>query len=307
MVNQFEPVRVALHNNKVVSLVQSRHISSYRNYFSGHENEAEEMIRKAFTLLSDSHKNHSKIHIPSLEKVTRDIGRKLFHIYDDTHWFNKMHYAYKLFVKPEKDYTFIKEYLTGNVIHDFGSDGGFFSFELLKNNHTVYLSDVVDHRIKEVRNVPFYLMKNPTDIQEQDTPFDIGIVKTVLHHIDSKYLKVVLSKLRATHKRLIIEEDIFGVPSFLQYCSKDIFQQKGMREYAALTIDEQYQYNVLTDFFSNAVIYDRLDINFPFRFHTVEQWMSLLKETGFTDITCKVTGFNEWKLTQNCQAWFICD
>ncbi|MFH0773795.1 MAG: hypothetical protein V1922_05810 [bacterium] len=307
MIKQFEPVRIALQNERVVSFVQKQYLSSYQRYFSGHEDEVETMIKSAFSLLIESHRNYSKIHIPSLEKATKDISRNLFHIHDDTHWFNKMHYAYKLFVRPKQDYAFIHQYLLNGNVHDFGCDGGYFSFELLKNNHNIFLSDIVDHRIKEINHVPFYLMKTPIDVQKMDTQFDNGIVKTVLHHINGKYLKTVLRKLRSMHKRIIIEEDIFGIPTLLQYCSKNIIRQEAMQQYASLDLNEQYQYNILTDFFSNAVIYNRLDINFPFQFHTVEEWISILHEVGFTNVICKVTGFNEWKLTQNCQAWFICD
>lgn len=86
-------------------------LQAIKNYFSGDEEEVEYMVTQAFALLRDSHINHNKIHTPFLEDVTKHISQKLFHIHDNTHRFNRMHYAYKLYIRPKMDYSLIIHYL----------------------------------------------------------------------------------------------------------------------------------------------------------------------------------------------------
>ncbi len=302
---QYQAIFRGLKNEKVVNFVMKQYINSYVRYFSGHEDEATHMIEKAFFKLKESQRtgnNKDKLH-----ETIYSISNNIFRVKDDSFWFNKMHYAYKTLIRPKKDFETIKPLLSGRIIHDFGCDGGFFALELLKEGYKVLLSDVIDHRIVEVKNSPFYLMKNPTDVGHLDTVVDSTIVKTVLHHIDNKYLMGVLKKLRSTKSRLIIEEDVYGIPTIIQHASKNLVSQENFIEYASFSLEEQYDYAVLTDYFSNSVIYGRPDITFPFEFKTVSEWIEIFTKAGFQVVTCVVNGFNTWKLTQNCQAWFVCE
>lgn len=294
-----------LQNEKLVFFVKKQYINSYKKYFTGHENEVEEMIQKSFdSLITSQKKGPNK---ESLNKAVYEISKNIFKIKDDSFWFNKMHYAYKTLIRPKKDFETISKLIKGSLIHDFGCDGGFFSLELLRNHYQVVMSDVIDHRIPEVVHLPFYLMKNPNDVGFVHDLVSTTIVKTVLHHIDSKYVLKVLKKLRLSHSRLIIEEDTYGFSDNARYMSDNLLNQKEFRLFSSLSKAEQYHYCVLLDYFSNAVIYGRSDITFPFKFKTINEWKKLFSQAGFTISHCIINGFNDWKLTQNCQVWFVLD
>lgn len=302
---QHKIIHKCLQNENVTAFVKKQYTMSYSRYFSGHENECKNMIETAFDTLKKSQQNG--LSTEKWNKAVYTISQDVFKIHNDSFWFNKMHYAYKTLIRPKKDYEAVLPLIRGKAVHDFGCDGGFFSLELLRHKFRVVLSDVVDHRIPEVKNLPFHFMKTPTDVANFHDKIDTTIVKTVLHHIDKKYLLHVLQELKKTKTRIIVEEDICGVPNFIGYTSDKIISQKNFKEYATLSPAEQYQYCVLTDYFSNAVIYGRPDITFPFNFKTVDEWKVVFKAAGFTLKDCIINGFNDWKLTQNCQAWFILD
>ncbi|MCX6730595.1 MAG: hypothetical protein NTZ55_02000 [Candidatus Roizmanbacteria bacterium] len=302
---QHKLIYKCLQNEKVTAFVKRQYIASYSRYFSGHENECRDMLESAFDVLQKSQENG--LNKTKWNKAVYTISKDIFQIRNDSFWFNKMHYAYKTLIRPKKDYEAVSALLKGNIVHDFGCDGGFFSLELLRDGFNVVLSDVVDHRISEVKNLPFYYMKSPVDVGYLKDKIDTTIVKTVLHHIDKRYLATVLKKLKKTGSRIIVEEDIYGVPSFIRDASDKLISQKNFKEFASLSLEEQYQYCVLTDYFSNAVIYGRPDITFPFNFMSVDDWKSVFEAAGFTVQKCIINGFNNWKLTQNCQAWFVLD
>ena len=294
-----------LQNEKLVSFVKKQYITSYKRYFIGHEDDVEDMIEKAFHVLISSQKKGSKK--DDLSRAVYDISKNIFQIKNDSFWFNKLHYAYKTLIRPKKDFESISSHIKGKTIHDFGCDGGFFSLELLRNHYGVVMSDVIDHRISEVAHLPFYLMKKPNDVGFVDKSISTIVVKTVLHHIDKKYIVNVLKKLRMSQSRLIIEEDTYGFSDSIQYMSDSLLSQKAFKVFASFSKEEQYLYCVLTDYFSNAVIYGRPDITFPFKFKTIDEWKELFKAAGFTLNKCIINGFNDWKLTQNCQVWFVLD
>lgn len=294
-----------LQNERLIEFVKKQYTDSYKRYFAGHEVEVEDMIKKSFEILITSQKKGpNKV---NLNKAVYEISKNIFQIKNDSFWFNKMHYAYKTLIRPKKDFESISGMIKGDLIHDFGCDGGFFSLELLRNQYNVVMSDVIDHRIPEVLHLPFHLMNNPNDVGFVKDSVTTTIVKTVLHHIDSKHILSVLKKLRMSQSRLIIEEDTYGFSDNLHYMSDNLLSQKEFRFFSSLTTEEQYQYCILTDYFSNAVIYGRPDITFPFKFKTVDEWRELLTQVGFSVNKCIINGFNEWKLTQNSQVWFVCD
>jgi 2-polyprenyl-3-methyl-5-hydroxy-6-metoxy-1,4-benzoquinol methylase len=302
---QHKQIYKCLQNDKVASFVKRQYITSYSRYFVGHEDECKRMLEHSFEALKKS--QEGGLNSEKWNKAIYMISKDIFKIHDDSFWFSKMHYAYKTLIRPKKDYESVSSLLKGKIIHDFGCDGGFFSLELLRNGYNVVLSDVVDHRIPEVKHLAFHHMKNPTDVGFLSDTVDTTIVKTVLHHIDKKYLLKVLTKLKKTGSRIIVEEDIYGAPSFMKDASDKLISQKNFKEFASMSLEEQYQYCTLTDYFSNAVIYGRPDITFPFNFKTVDEWKSIFKSAGFNLKDCVINGFNDWKLTQNCQAWFVLD
>ena len=300
---QHKIIYKCLQNDTVTAFVKKQYTMSYSRYFSGHESECRNMIEDAFDALKKS--QHNGLNSEKWNKAVYMISQDIFKIRNDSFWFNKMHYAYKTLIRPKKDYKSVISMIQGKKVHDFGCDAGFFSLELLRHKFHVVLSDVVDHRIPEIKKLPFHFMKSPTDVAIFKDDSDTTIVKTVLHHIDKKYLLTVLKKLKKTGGRIIIEEDIYGVPAFIRDTSDKLILQANFKEFASLSLDEQYQYCVLTDYFSNAVIYGRPDITFPFNFKTVDEWKRVFKSAGFTLTDCVINGFNDWKLTQNCQAWFV--
>ncbi|MBI3620253.1 hypothetical protein HY214_03880 [Candidatus Roizmanbacteria bacterium] len=77
--------------------------------------------------------------------------------------------------------------------------------------------------------------------------------------------------------------------------------------FLSLSPVRQKQMLMVMDFFADAMVFGKTDINFPFSFRSIEEWKKLFKEYGYAFRKLLVLGFAADKVTRNCQAWLVFD
>lgn len=262
------------------------------------------MVNLAIDILVDS--QSISIDVNSFHAAQTYIKTNLFPS-SPTSWFRTAYESYKILKRPQIDYDKIKTYIKGEKILDFGAGAGFFAHELVKHGYSVQLTDVLDYRSAFVRDLEFVLMVEPRVLPFRDNSIDTAIVRTVLHHINNADLSSILKELHRIARRIIIEEDTCGIhpedTQFSMATQNSIF----LEHFMSLSVQDQFDYAVLTDYFSNAIVFGASDINFPFLFKSPLDWKKTLKEHNFTVSDTLFIGFEKMKITKNCQIWFIAD
>jgi hypothetical protein len=297
-------IKEALRDQKAVDFLRKALLKSYSSIFVTYENEATKIINTTLDLLQKAAKKGNKHNLHSLiSKIHKDI----FKTSNKNSWFPILYRNYKLLIRSKIDFEYCKDNVKGNVL-DFGSNGGYFSVELQKNNINVHSTDVLDCRDQMAVHIPFVKMEKPDSIPFESTKFGTVIVKTVFHHIDNEDLLPVLSKLRKISKRIIIKEDIYGVTEG-DFLEGNILENDSLlKEYIKLGTVSQYHTLVIVDFFGNVLAHGIENMGLPFNFKTITEWKSLLHAAGFKVKQIKWYGFDyQTKLHQNLQAWIICE
>ncbi len=293
----------ALQNDIATMFVQDSLCKSYSYFFPLNEKEVKNMINRAFSLLIEAgKKDNSEL----LSNVIKKIHKEIFLNKDQKFWFSLLYRNYKISTRSKVDFDIISPHIQGSVL-DFGSNGGYYALELLRNGFRVQTTDILDYRDKSAKHIPFIQMKKPGVIPFTKNSFDTTIVKTVFHHIDDNNLIDVLKSLHSISKRLIIKEDIYGVTedNFLQ---EEILENDLMlKKYLEIGSVNQYDVLVLVDFFGNIIAHGVDNMSLPFNFKTLEEWKVLLSSVGYKITKIRWYGFEKTKLHQNLQAWFICE
>lgn len=290
----------AIQNEKVVSFVKSSFEESYKEFFKGHEKDVEKMLNKSFRLLKSNKKG--------FKRTINTINHEIFGKDDPEFWFNKMYYEYKTQIRPRIDLKRILPFFSGKSVLDFGCGAGFLSLELDKVGYSVSTADILQYRIPEAQHLPFYLINNSKKMPLPAKSIDVTIAKTVLHHISQRYQVGILKELeRVTNKRLILEEDVFGLSLTIPEVKEKVKTQTLFNKFISMSLEDQFLCLVLKDYFANAAVFGHSDIRFPFAFKTLDQWGELLERSNFKLNKIIIEGFEKDKLTTNCQIWMICD
>ncbi|MCX6732630.1 MAG: hypothetical protein NTV98_03765 [Candidatus Roizmanbacteria bacterium] len=299
-----EIIKEALRDQKAVDFLRRALLKSYSSIFVSYEDEAVRIVNTTLNLLQKIAKKGNKRNFHSL---ISEIHKKIFQTTGKNSWFPILYRNYKLQIRSKVDFEYCKEHIKGNVL-DFGSNGGYFSIELQKNNIDVHSTDVLDCRDQIAAHIPFIKMEKPDSVPFESKKFGSTIVKTVFHHINNEDLLPVLSKLRKISKRIIIKEDIYGVTEE-DFLEGNILENDSLlREYIRLGNVSQLHALVIVDFFGNVLAHGIENMDLPFNFKTISEWKSLLHAAGFKVKQIKWYGFDtKTKLHQNLQAWIICE
>jgi len=293
----------ALQNDVATAFMEDALSKSYSYFFPLNEKEARQKIHKAFSLLIEVGKKEKS---DLLSQVVKKIHLEIFLNKDPNHWFSLLYRNYKISTRSKVDFEIIAPYIKGKVL-DFGSNGGFYALELIRNGFNVKTTDVLDCRDYSAKHIPFVQMKKPNVVPFPRNFFDTTIVKTVFHHILDEDLIDILKSLHAKSKRLIIKEDIYGV-------TEDDFLEDGiletdaaLKEYVDMGSKNQFDVLVLVDFFGNIIAHGIDDMSLPFNYKTMAEWKVLLSSVGYKVNKIKWYGFDKTKLHQSLQVWMICD
>jgi len=154
----------------------------------------------------------------------------------------------------------------GNTLLDVGCGNGLISKMAGDHFAEVQLLDVVNYVDNDVR-FPFMAYREGEEFALNKT-FDTVLLLTVLHHSNDP-LGLLSKAWRATRKRLIIIESVFGV-----------HEQSPGAYYALASLDEedQIQFAVFVDWLYNRVLHD--DIPVPYNFTTPNGWLNLFAENN---------------------------
>lgn len=294
----------ALSNTHVVSFVSAVLEQKYQYHFQGHKRVVSKMIQSSMQSLVKACASGELAQ--DYTKVSQRI-HKLIYRSNGSIWFNEAYRKYKIKTTPYYDYLFARPFLKGPDVLDFGGGAGYFALELKKHKYNVFIADVLDYRIKEVKEFSFQKMKNPTDLEYKHQHFNSAIARTVLHHIDTKTLPIVLSKLHKVTERLIILEDVYGLEDDKRIVQADIPSQKNLRIFMKFTPREQKDILMLFDFYGNSIAQGVYNMNFPFDFKRVEEWCEILGTNKWTVSSVETVGFDIHNLHRPAQAWIICD
>lgn len=276
------------------------------------------------SLLEKSYKFHFPIYSSNVRATLQDAckhllaadnGRELYQAAAEVHerffaaggdgsWFSEGYSAYKSRRKPVQDFENFADAISGSSVLDFGSGRGHLAALIGRAGFDCYTTDVMDYRGPEATHLPFRQMASPVDVPYADDMFDSAIVKTVLHHVDEPHVIPLLKNLRRVARRLIIEEDTYGVSDMPL---KVTANQSELTHFNKLEESVQFQALVLIDFFGNAVAQGLIDMNFGCQFKRVNEWHSIFNSIGLRVVDTHVAGFRSGNVHKACQVRFVVD
>lgn len=298
-----ESFKSILDNSVVVNFVKKVKLRDYQSCTQECQKEVAIIYEKAFDLLIKNKNDSTKF-----KETIKEITYNLFKRDDPNFWLHKFHDNQRENVKGEVEFKRIKNYIKGNIILDVGCGGGYLALKCSQEGYHVLTTDVLDYRADASKHLPFKAMTDPSTISYPDNSVDTALVFFVLHHIDSFNLKKILKELKRTASRIIIREDVYGIPFDNPEFKKVIQNDDLLQEFISLSKEDQLKVLVLCDFIANMFAQVIPEINFPFQFKTISEWNSVFIENGFKVAKTILIGFKrEKKRIGSCHALFIID
>jgi SAM-dependent methyltransferase len=206
-------------------------------------------------------------------------------------WFTQEYRRYKRDVKPLMRFVHVEPWLIGRRVLDFGCGDGALAELLHRQGYQVALTDVLDYRDTEARTLPFIRMERPDIVPFADRSFDTVLALSTLHHIDLADLSSVLSGLRRVARRVVVEEECYALPSNLDGMSAALAHDALLREFVAMAPPDQLDYLMFLDYFGNVLVDGLQQINLPFQFRTVDDWLAVFAEHDFVVAQVLFLGF----------------
>ena len=293
-----------LGNSVVVNFVKKVRLRDYWQCTQEQQKEVTTVYEKAFDLLIKNRNDPTKF-----KEIINYIIYTLFKGNDPNFWFRKFHdnYSLKLLYK-EREFENIKDYIKGDTILDMGCGEGYLALKCSQEGYTVLTTDVLDYRTHAVKHLPFKLMTDPSTIPYPNNSTDTALIFYVLHHIsaDSSNLRKILKELKRVSSRVIIGEDVYGIPLDNVEFNKVIENDDLLQEFILLSKEDQLKVLMLNDYLINAFVKGIPEMNFPFQFKTIPEWNTCFTENGFKVVKTILIGFKRGK-NRNCHALFIVD
>ena len=289
----------ALTDFTATEFVRKVFIKNYSNFFE--ENYAKKIINETFFRLTQSQK--PKASIEMLESTLELLSKKIYRN-KDNHQFFKTYSEYKSSLKPAYYYSVVSQNIIGNKVLDFGSGKGYLSKKFLEHKFTITSTDILNYSEVDSKQIPFIKLSSIDNISSRIHEIDTTIALTVLHHIAENQLSTVLRSLSKVTKRLIIIEDIVN-PEFFN--NEQGSQSFPMNEFLKLSPESRLNAVIITDFYGNVVTQNLRSMNLPFSFKTMEAWIEILTQNGFTVSSSEEIGFPKISFHGFYQAKIICD
>ncbi len=108
----------------------------------------------------------------------------------------------------------------------------------------------------EVRDFPCKLMRDRVTIPYPDDAADTILLFTVLHHVNASDLEKVLCEIRRVGSRVVIKEDVYGIPADYEEFARVIEDDELLQEFMLLSYQDPLQVLSLYDFVDNAFAHD---------------------------------------------------
>jgi SAM-dependent methyltransferase len=291
-----------LRNTQVLEFSRRIITENYAECAPDHEDAVRELLGQTFARLSASAEDEQRF-CSTVSSLVADVLRK----HDPTFWFNRIYQSYKKTLKPRYRHEKLKPLLTGQTVLDLGCGDGLLAARLHDDGYEVFLTDVLDYRHETARPLPFRPMTDPAAIPYSESAFDNAIAMAVLHHVEAADLLPLLAGLRRTCRRVIVEEDSYGVPADLNGLPEIVQRDEQLREFVALPAENQLRVLMFIDYFANAIAQGLVQMDMPFNFKTVREWQGVFAAQGFTVRKTLLMGFQPGQFNRSCHVWFVLD
>jgi 2-polyprenyl-3-methyl-5-hydroxy-6-metoxy-1,4-benzoquinol methylase len=288
-----EQINKVLRNKPIYNFFKKTITDGYLDNANGHKSEMERLLKEAFSYIEKSIDEGTDIN-----EVIKTLSDEIFKTNDSNFWFTNLYSTFKKEIKPIGILNLYEEYLVGKKILNVGCGDGIYSKFFAEHGYEVSMTDVMDFRDKSTYTIPFRQMTIPRIIPYEDKSVDTTVILSVLHHANVEDVEHILREAkRVSKKRIIVEEESFGIQENESEFEEKIESDKRLKEFIAKSDDEQIQYMKLLDYFSNVVIMRVPDMNFPFGYKTINQWRQLFSKAGFKTVKTILIGFGRFHRT----------
>lgn len=294
-----------LGNSVVVNFAKKVRLRDYWQCTQEQQKEVTTIYEKAFDLLITHRNDPTKF-----KEIINYTIYNLFRKNEPNFWFRKFHDNYRanINIKGELEFEKITDYIKGDTILDMGCGAGYLALKCSQEGYTVLTTDILDYRIDAVKHLPFKLMTDLSTIPYPNNSTDTALIFYVLHHIDSFNLRKILKELKRVSSRVIIGEDVYGVPLDNVEFKKVIENDDLLQEFILISKEDQSKVLMLNDYLINTFVKGTPEMNFPFQFKTIPEWNTCFTENGFKVVKTILIGFKRGKnRTGTCHALFIVD
>ena len=278
----------------------------YASISSGNEQPARKLVIDAFAILQETAKSPTPT--IALTRAAENIYKDIFKEEAPDFWFTSIHRQYKIEGKPKEVIPVLASHFIGNRILDIGGGSGYLSMQLQRDGYFSALTDVLDYRAKEAQNLPFNKMTSPTQLPYDDNQFDSAFFFEVLHHVDNPHHTPLLTEARRVAKRVVIIENVYGTMNHpllkVDYEHED---PSPTADYLTMLPEHQLKTLMLMDYYVNIASKGIIDMNIPFRFKTIGEWLSLFNASGLELVGITQIGFFRNTLNRNFQLYFTLD
>ena len=275
---------------------------SYAECVPGDEAALRDLLRRAFAALAEA--SHSA---GAFQAALTRVSADLFHTSEPDFWFNQRYRRYKRDFKPADRFRQLQPWLAGQTVLDLGCGNGLTSAIVRQHGYLPYLTDVLDYRAPEARELPFAPMPSPRQLPYPGQHFDTGLVFAVLHHVAADDLRPLLGELRRACGRVIVEEDTFDLPLAEPATAAALERDAMLRDFAALSSAAQRRFLMFVDYFANAITQGLPQMEMPFNFKPLRAWQALFAEQGWRVRETLIKGFQPRYFNRSCHVWFVLD
>jgi ubiquinone/menaquinone biosynthesis C-methylase UbiE len=288
-----EEIGEIIKKKEIYNFFKETIFDGYLDNSNGHTKEMELLLKKVFDYIEQRTSQGTDI-----SRVVRTLSDEIFKTNDPDFWFTRLYSTFKKEIKPVGIINSYKNFIKGNKILNVGCGDGIYSKFFVEQGYDVSMTDVIDFRDASTYKIPFRQMKNTKVIPFDDKCVGTTIILSVLHHINAEDIETILKEAkRVSKKRVIVEEESFGIQENKNEFAAKIDSDKRLKEFIAKPIEEQIQYMKLLDYFSNVVIMRVPNMNFPFGYKTINEWRKLFSELGFLTVETILIGFGRFHRT----------
>lgn len=292
----------AVRNEHTFNFTRKVLLDSYRSFFPTHADEVDEMVKSAFSLMETMARSgimrNDKLRV-AFNTIHKDIMQS--HA-----WFPDEYKEYRN-GRARNDIGQVLEFIKGSKkVLDFGCGASYLGQILLNHVDEVHSTDVEKYGTRKVKTLNFKKMNSPTDIQYPDNYFDAVFANHVFHHIDPENLPIVIDRLSSIGKRMIVKEDIL-LDSTQDLGRIKHLKQNDLNQFVQLGEVTQREILITIDYFANVIGQGILNMNMPFQFKKIDNWLQVFSKGGWEVAQVIVKGMDAEKLHKSPQAVIIVD
>lgn len=299
----FNRVAEAVRRPEVFGFLAGHVPEFYALVATQNQDQARQLVRYSFSLLKDAAQSPNRVQ--ALTDVADTIYRDIFQQEAPDFWFTSIHTKYKVDGKPQLVVPFLETHLAGDRILDLGGGAGYLSAQLQRDGYRPEIADVIDYRAPEAEGIPFQRMASPTKLPHADDFFDSAFLFEVLHHVDDCNHVPLLQEAGRVANRVVVIENVYGDMNHpLLHVAEGREDPGPTHDYLALAPEDQFRTLTLMDYYVNIAAKGIVEMNIPFRFKTIDEWVKIFDSAGLEAVDMTQVGFLKDTLNRNFQLYF---